>query len=190
MALGRWFARKEGPEVAAAHLYVAVVEQARRPEFYLRHAVPDSVDGRFELIALHAFLVMHRLAGEGEGARELAQALFDRLFADMDRSLREMGAGDMGVGKRIQHMAQGFYGRMAAYREALAGDDPGLEAALRRNLYGTVREGAVPTATLAGYARLVVADLARQPTAAIAAGRVAFPAPPPSPSPIAEGPAS
>jgi cytochrome b pre-mRNA-processing protein 3 len=176
MALGRWFSKGDRQARAAADLYVAVVEQARRPGFYRRHRVPDTVDGRFELIALHTFLVLHRLTREGDRTRDLAQALFDRLFADMDRSLREMGAGDMGVGKRIQHMAQAFYGRMAAYRQALAGDDAALEGALRRNLYGTVPEGALPTAAMARYVRETVDLLAGQPAAALEAGTVHFPA--------------
>ncbi len=176
MALGRWFSGAGQPATAAAHLYLAAVEQARQPAFYLHHRVPDTVDGRFELIALHTFLILHRLTREGEGARALGQALFDRLFADMDRSLREMGAGDMGVGKRIQHMAQGFYGRMAAYREALAGDDAALEGALRRNLYGTVADDPVPAPAMARYVRSTVEDLAGQPATALAAGTVRFPA--------------
>lgn len=189
MGLAQWFTRKGvAPATAAAHLYVAVVEQARRPDFYARWAVPDSLDGRFELIALHTFLVMHRLAAEpDEGARDLSQALFDRLFADMDRSLRELGVGDMGIGRRIQAMAQGFYGRMAAYRQAIeadggpdGGSDDGeaLEAALQRNLYGTLRDEVVPAGAMAGYVRDAVRHLASQASGDLAAGRVTFPPPP------------
>ena len=178
MTLGRLFSREGKGEAAAAHLYVAVVEQARQPAFYLDHRVPDTVDGRFELIALHTFLVLHRLTRDGERTRGLGQALFDRLFADMDRSLREMGAGDMGVGKRIQHMAQGFYGRMAAYREALAAAGAALEGALRRNLYGTVPDGTISLAAMVRYVRDVVGSLAAQPASALEAGTVRFPAVP------------
>ncbi|BBK31454.1 ubiquinol-cytochrome c chaperone [Allostella humosa] len=161
---------------------MTVVEQARRPDFYIQAAVPDSIDGRFELIALHTFLVLHRLAPDAE-ASDLSQALFDRFFADMDRSLREMGVGDMGIGKRIQHMAQSFYGRMSVYREALAGDDAGLEAALRRNLYGTVpATEAPPVAAVAAYVRAVVADLASQPAQGLMAGKARFPEPPSIPA--------
>lgn len=180
MALDRWFGRRRvQPAAAAAHLYVAAVEQARRPEFYLRCAVPDTLDGRFELIALHTFLAMHRLAAESDQtSRDIAQALFDRLFADMDRSLREMGVGDMGIGRRIQQMAQGFYGRMAAYRQALADGDAALDSALRRNLYGTVEVEPGTTALLVAYVRRAVAELADQPVDQLGAGRIAFPLPP------------
>ena len=103
---------KSNPEqVAADKLYRSVVSQARRPEFYLLVGVPDSLDGRFELNALHVFLVLDRLKQDYPRGAGLGQALHDVFFADMDHSLREMGAGDLGVGKRVKKMAQGFYGR-------------------------------------------------------------------------------
>ena len=130
---------KASPEQKAADmLYRAVVAQSRRPGFYLSGGVPDSVDGRFELIALHVFLVLDRLKQDHPRGSGLGQELHDVFFADMDHSLREMGAGDLGVGKRVKTMAQGFYGRVSAYETGLAGDGPSLEAALRRNLYGTL----------------------------------------------------
>jgi len=132
---------KTNPEKEAADkLYREVVAQARRPDFYLAGGVPDSVDGRFELIALHVFLVLDRLKQDHPRGSALGQALHDVFFADMDHSLREMGAGDLGVGKRVKKMAQGFYGRVAAYESGLTGDRSALEAALRRNLYGTLEQ--------------------------------------------------
>jgi cytochrome b pre-mRNA-processing protein 3 len=123
---------------AGQRLYVAAVAQARRPGFYADCQVPDTVDGRFEMIALHVFLLLHRLKDETEAdARPLARALSEALFADMDRSLREMGAGDLGVGKRVQAMAEGFYGRVAAYEAGLGGQAR-LEDAIRRNVHGTI----------------------------------------------------
>jgi cytochrome b pre-mRNA-processing protein 3 len=108
------------------------------PVFYQHHGVPDTLDGRFELIVLHAFLVLHRLS-QGTGNRDFGQAFFDFMFMDMDRSLREMGTGDLSVGKQVKQMATGFYGRTAAYQEALA-DPVRLRAALKRNLFGTVTD--------------------------------------------------
>ncbi|MGE0713868.1 MAG: ubiquinol-cytochrome C chaperone family protein [Alphaproteobacteria bacterium] len=177
MRLAGLFRRRDGDEKAAADLYLKVVEQARVPVFYERLAVPDTLDGRFELVALHAFLVLHRLAEGGERTRALGQALFDLMFADMDRNLREMGAGDLGVGKRVQQMAEAFYGRLAAYRTAMAEGDAALEAALRRNLYGTVPADELPTRTLADYVRAVARALAEQDLADLADGRVRFPPP-------------
>ena len=107
--------------------YASIVEQARAPDFFLRLDVPDTLDGRFEMIALHMFLVLNRLKAEHEATAEFSQALFDAMFADLDRGLREMGATDMGVGKRVKEMAKGFYGRIAAYEKGLEGDDQTLE---------------------------------------------------------------
>jgi cytochrome b pre-mRNA-processing protein 3 len=159
----------------AAQLYRAVVEQARQPVFYTGLCVPDTVDGRFELVALHAFLVLHRLKGEGAAAQLLGQALFDLMFADMDQNLREMGAGDLGVGPRVKIMAKAFYGRIAAYENGLAATDETLAAALRRNLYGTLAPAPVPMATdMAAYLRREAAALAASPLADLLAGRLTF----------------
>lgn len=157
MFLARLF--KHDPERDSAQLlYVAVVAQARQRAFYSDMGVPDSLDGRFEMIALHVALVERRLRALSS---PLARALCEALFADMDRSLREMGAGDMGVGKRVLAMAQGFYGRAAAYDAAL-GDAVLLAATLRRNVYGTLPDPLDPQA-LAGYVERCAAALADHP---------------------------
>jgi cytochrome b pre-mRNA-processing protein 3 len=171
----------------ARGLYDGIVAQARRPAFYAVCAVPDSIDGRFELVALHAFLVLRRLnrdSGPGAGgqAADLAQALVDTLIQDMDRSLREMGVGDLGISRRIKEMARGFYGRIAAYEAGLDGGDAMLQAALERNLFGTV--AAVPATAIgamASYMRHQEAGLADQDLTAMLAGSVAF-GPPPEPN--------
>ncbi len=163
---------------AAEAAYQVIVAQARRPEFYRALAVPDTLDGRFELIALHVFLVLRRLKGEA-AARGMSQALTDRLFEDLDRSLREMGAGDLGVGRRVKVMARAMYGRIAAYEAGLAAGGGALAAALGRNLYGTAAEppeGAVEA--MDAYIRREAAGLAAQDAAAIAAGRPEFGPPP------------
>ncbi len=162
---------------AAEAAYAAIVAQARRPEFYRTLAVPDTLDGRFELIALHLFLVLRRLKGEPE-ARDVSQALADRLFDDLDRSLREMGAGDLGVGRRVKAMARALYGRIAAYEAGLATGGGGLVAALARNLYGTATAPPAVVEAMAGYLRREAAALAAADSAEIAAGRVAFGTPP------------
>lgn len=173
-ALFRRHTRRQTAAVAA--LYAGIVAQARRPEFFTALGVPDSLDGRFETLALHAFLVLSRLKAEPAlAARDLAQGLFDALFADMDRSLREMGASDLGVGRRVKAMAQGLYGRMQAYDQGLKEGDAILEAALKRNLYGTVAEPLGATlASVGRYLRRQRRALAEQPFAELQAGRVAF----------------
>lgn len=172
-------AHAPGADVGHA-LYLAVVERARAPVFYTDFAVPDTVDGRFELISLHAFLVMRRLKEQGTEAEEVAQALFDILFRDMDRSLREMGVGDMSVGKKVKQMMTAFYGRAKAYDSALAQDRDELALALRRNLYGTLDAAPAPDvlAAMAIYLHGGAGLLAAAPLAEIVAGRVDFGAPP------------
>lgn len=169
--------RRRRHERGAEALYLAVVAQSRLPVFYAALGVPDTVDGRFDMIALHAFLLLRRLKGE-PAAAELAQAVFDLMFADMDRNLREMGVGDLTVGKRVKTMAKAFYGRIAAYDAGLDAADPAvLREALRRNLLrGTAPDDAA-LAALAAYVRSQAAALGRQPLDDLLGGAVAF-APP------------
>jgi cytochrome b pre-mRNA-processing protein 3 len=133
----RWL-RPDPARRGAEELYAAAVAQARRPEFYGRLGVPDTLDGRFELVALHLFLILRRLKAQ-PGSEPVGQALVDRFVEDMDESLRELGAGDLGVGRKVKAMGQALYGRIAAYEAGLEGPAGTLEAALRRNLFGTVQ---------------------------------------------------
>jgi len=132
--------RRARPEMEAGRaLYAHAVEQARSPAFYTVLDVPDSLDGRFDAIVLHAVLLIRRLHRASPPLAERGQAIFDALVEDMDNSVRELGAGDLGVAPRVKRMAQGFYGRYQAYEAALDGDED-LRRALARNLYGTVNE--------------------------------------------------
>ncbi len=172
----RLFARRPHDDAARA-LYGAAVTQARRPEFYDAMAVADTVDGRFDMVALHVWLILRRLRGGSDDQRALSQALFDIMFADMDQNLRELGVGDLGVGKRVRRMAEAFFGRVAAYDEGLARDDDALAAALRRNLYRKVEPPPDAVAAMAGYVRRADAALAAQDLERLMAGQVAFVAP-------------
>ena len=144
----------------AARLYGAIVAQARQPVFYERLGVADTVTGRFEMVVLHLSLVIDRLQ-QGEAA--LAQAVFDVYCVDMDRSLRELGIGDLGVPHRMKKMIEAFYGRSRAYREAMAADGrSALVAAVERNVFS----GAGPhAAALADYMLASAATLAKTATA-------------------------
>ena len=167
--------RRDRVGAAAECAYHRVVAQARRAEFFVAGGVPDTLDGRFELISLHAFLYLHRLKCEQPRAAPLGQRFFDAMFADFDRSLREIGTGDLSVGREIKRMAEAFYGRIAAYERGLAADDSVLQPALARNLFGTVP--ATPAAQLEGmadYVRREAARLSRQEAAELLAGRVTF----------------
>jgi len=137
----------------AAGLCAAVVARARDPVFFARFGVKDTLDGRFDLVTLHAWLVLERL--NVAGAASLAQTFVDTVFVGFDEALRELGAGDIGMGKRVKKLASAFYGRMRAYDEAQ--DEAAMEAALVRNLYrGASQPGAK---TLARYVLGVKARL-------------------------------
>lgn len=158
-------------------VYGAIVAAARHEKPYAEWGVPDSVDGRYDMIILHAVLVLERLSSGNEAAQVFAQALTDEVFADMDRSLREMGVGDLSVGKKVRRMAEMFYGRAQAYRPLLqAGDQAGLAEALGRNVYagGENAEGA---GHLAAYAVTALAHLHERPIEPILSGTVEFPEP-------------
>jgi|APTNR8051073442_1049403.scaffolds.fasta_scaffold10384_2 cytochrome b pre-mRNA-processing protein 3 len=159
----------------ARRLYAVIVAQARDEAFYERLGVPDTPDGRYDLIALHAVLVLRRMRGDPAVPAPLSQALFDLMFADMDENLREMGVGDLAVGKRIKAMVQGFYGRLNAYDTAIVTDDRSdLMAALKRNLYRKVVPDDDSVAAVADYVLDQAATLAREDGARIASGELHF----------------
>ena len=132
--------RRKPHERAGFALYAAAVAAARDPWFYTTLGVPDTLDGRFDLVGLHAALLIHRLRADAVPGPDLAQAVFDAMFSDMDQNLREIGVSDLSVGKRVRAMWEAFHGRAHAYAAALdAGDQAALAAALARNVW---RDGA------------------------------------------------
>lgn len=157
-------------------LYEALAAQARLPVFYADLGVPDSIDGRFEMLCVHAHAVFHRLRGRGARADQLGQATYDAMFAGLDAALREMGVADLGVGRRIKIMTHALNGRIQAYDAALASADPGeLPAAIRRNVFGTASAEDAQVAALAAYQRALRASLNAAGDADLLAGRVPFP---------------
>jgi cytochrome b pre-mRNA-processing protein 3 len=129
------FGRRKPEETFAAELYARTAGEARALELFEACGIPDTLDGRFDALALHAALVIDRLRREPDG-EELAQAFFDTMFRHLDLTLREIGVQDLGVGRRIKIMAEGLHGRALAYRDALAGGPVPLDEVLRRNAYG------------------------------------------------------
>ncbi|MCP4933461.1 MAG: hypothetical protein GY927_04485 [bacterium] len=109
----------------ARQLYAAIVAQARHPVFYRYMSVADSIQGRFELLSLHMFIVLDRLSSGDETSEQLAQQLVDVMFADMDDVARETGVGDMGVGPRIKKLARSFQSRLEYYKQTIDGDEDG-----------------------------------------------------------------
>lgn len=164
-------ALKRGRErrALAVRLHAAVVARAREPVFFATFGVADTLDGRFDLVVLHACLALEALNAADPA---LAQAFVDALFTGFDEALRELGVGDIGMGKKVKKLADAFYGRLKAYGEA--GDEAAMAAALTRNLYrGEERAG---TGTLARY---VVAARTRLACAGLTLGEADF-GPPPS----------
>jgi cytochrome b pre-mRNA-processing protein 3 len=162
----------------AMQLYQAVVKQARRPVWYRELGVPDTPEGRFEMIALHVALVLRRLRREGVPGQALGQLLFDTMFVDLDGSLRELGVSDLALGRYIKRLAGNFYARLAALDqslgEAAAGNGRSLAPMLRANVY----HGVAPTERqLAALARCLADQdraLATQSGAALRAGMIVW----------------
>lgn len=167
----RLFGRIPESRAIAATVYGAIVAQARQPALYEAFGVADSVDGRFEMVVLHTVLVLDRLQSGSEQERGIGQKIFDLYCLDMDRSLRELGVGDLGVPKRMKVMTQRFYGRAAAYRTALAANDVDkLADVIGRNVYASGRDGrALAEYVLASYRRLAAVTIED-----VLAGRPAF----------------
>jgi cytochrome b pre-mRNA-processing protein 3 len=168
MIFAKLFKRK--PDRAQI-LYEAIVAAARQPKFYEELQVSDTLDGRFDMIVLHLFLLLDRL--KAEPATTLRQQLTDVFFKDMDRSLREMGVGDLSVGKKVRKMAESFFGRINAYRDAIDTGKVELAKAVQRNVYP---DGENPAAqALATYMLAARHLLQAQDIAVIMRGEVRFP---------------
>ncbi len=186
MALGRFYRRlrqRAQRRESARRLYMAAVRQAREPSLYITGGVADTVDGRFDLIVLHVVPLMRRLRQCGEAGRDLSQSLFDVMFDDMDQSLREMGVGDLRVGKRVKQMARAFYGRAATYDRAFD-LSPGFErrrsiaVALERNVFNNDPPSGAPVLAMARYVEVLVDALDGQDPTVILGGEVHLPAVP------------
>jgi cytochrome b pre-mRNA-processing protein 3 len=159
-----------------ARLYGMIVAQARAPAFYRIYEVPDTVTGRFEMLVLHAVLLLRRLAGEPEPLRRLGQAIFDRFCSDMDANMREMGVGDLTVPKKMHRVGAAFYDRQGDYQAALATPEGLLATALAQHIYQS-NERPAQAERLATYVRAAARHLADQDSASLARGECTFPAP-------------
>ncbi len=160
-------------DMAVRRFYSLTVEQSRQPGFYSDWGVPDSPIGRFDVIALHGFFVLHRLKGEAQAVR-FSEAFCGAIFDDMDRNLREMGVGDLSVGKKVRKLAEGFYGRAEAYERALMEDDRVLRDVLAKNLYGDASADEKALFKVTDYVRRNVDFLATQEVEKLVGGRINF----------------
>ena len=138
-------------------LYDAIAERARSAVFFGDLGVADTFDGRFDMLVLHAWLVMDELLRHENS--EISQRLLDTLFVQFDEALRELGAGDVGMSRRMKKMASAFFGRFEAYRSA--GDEEALAAAIVRNIYRGEAQGIEAARRIATYCLAARSKLAR-----------------------------
>ncbi|WP_420404923.1 ubiquinol-cytochrome C chaperone family protein [Nisaea sp.] len=175
--LSKLFKRNTSTD-AAAKAYQEIVRQSRIPDFYTGFGVPDTLDGRFDLLVLHTALVLIRLKGEAGESEAFSQALFDTLFTDMDQSLREIGVSDISIGKKVKEMGHAFYGRLDAYEAALSAPNGDrndlLGEALLRNLYRGDSAAQAHSGAMAGYVIAQAAHLDARPVETITAGELGF----------------
>lgn len=154
-------ARRRTESAAAYAIYAAAVAASRRPGLYAGLGVPDTLEGRFEMLALSLFPPLHRLLHDPGDDPDLARRVAETFVADMDAAHREMGISDTRVPKKMKLLYRAFAGRISAYRRASAEGEAALAAAIARNVFP---EGAPKGAAEA---------LARQTEAASAAFRTA-----------------
>jgi cytochrome b pre-mRNA-processing protein 3 len=167
------FFRRTRDDPSIASLYGTIVAQARAKAFYQRFGVPDTVNGRLEMVLLHVVLLLRRLNNEPDGA-PWGQAIFDLFCQDMDDNLREMGVGDLAVPREMRRIGEAFYGRQAAYMGALASSDPqALVEVLKRN----VLDGGEGAEMLAGYVRATAEALAARDINELHLGHLGLPDP-------------
>lgn len=175
------FFKRNASADAAANAYQEIIGQSRLPVFYTRFGVPDTLDGRFDLLVLHTALVLIRLKGAKGESEAFSQGLFDTLFTDMDQSLREIGVSDISIGKKVKEMGRAFYGRLEAYEAALQAPvgerEDALSRALLRNLYRGESAAEAHTGEMAGYVRAQAAYLDGRSEELITAGDIGFQAP-------------
>lgn len=172
---------------AAAEFFATIVERSRDSAFYRGLDVPDTLDGRFDMVVLHVVLIMRRLKGQGAAAEEWSRLLFEAMIDNFEKALTEQGVGDSGISRRIKTMARAVAGRIQVYDRALAGEGAGegdraLEVALDNNVYGSAMEVRPEAlAALAAYVRREAASLAATAAESVVEGRFRF-----GPTPVAD----
>lgn len=161
--------------LAGRRLYASAAAQARSPGFYAAMGVPDTVEGRFELYSLHVAVLLRRLKGQGAQAAETAQGLFDAYVQALDDALREMGVGDLSVGKKMRKLGEAFYGRVRNYDAAFDAlpETAALAAIIGRTvLMGDAKAEAGP---LVDYAAAAMARLQAEPLDTLLQGDAPWP---------------
>jgi cytochrome b pre-mRNA-processing protein 3 len=173
----RWLRDRVRTQRIGRAFYDSIVAQSRAEPFYRELGVPDTMEGRFELIVLHTHLVLERLRPEGDIGQALSRALIEAFVADVDANMREIGIADLGVPRRVKRAAAALFERARAYAAAqpASGTPDALQGALVEHIYGGVCTNPNLPLQMARYVRQAVASLDQQPSSALLEGRVAFP---------------
>lgn len=175
MFLSRLFGRRGADrKIARAHLR-SIAAQSRNPVFYADNGVHDTFDGRFELMTLHAVLVLRRLKASGEGGDRIAQEILTLMFSDFDHALRESGTGDLTLGKKVRVLGESYLGRAKAYDRAILNGKGELQETLHRNLF-EMRDSNL-SAEMTDYVLAVVERLDVQGDDDLLQGKTDWPAP-------------
>jgi len=156
-------------------LYGAIVAQARLPIFYQSLGVPDTLEGRFTLLSLHLFSVLHRLKAEGAEGTALVQGLVDRFSQDMETVLRELGVSDLRIPKKMRGLAASSMGLLQAYDSAFAKGQSSLAAAITAALPDNTENAELSSEALASYLLACATVLKQQTFASLLAGAIKFP---------------
>lgn len=175
---GRFWSRLAAEtEPSVAHrLYERLVQHARFPLYYQDLGVADTPEGRFEILALHVGLVVRKLYSIGKDGETIGQALFDLMVADLDMNLRELGVGDLSVGKQVKRLASHFYARLAVLNEAFDdGRMDALEPMLTTNVFAGGKAEPVAVSHLTAIVIALKEDLDRQSSADLKSGRLTLP---------------
>jgi cytochrome b pre-mRNA-processing protein 3 len=171
-----WLKQRQDQRQKARSLYGSIVTQARSRGFYAEWGVPDTAEGRFEMIALHLVLVLHRLADAGDPGHRLGRALTEVFVDDLDDTLREMTVGDLAVPRHVKRAVAALHERHAAYGAALAeASDGPLTAAILDHLAGAGAAQGADADRLGGYTRQAKHRLDLLPGTEVLAGRLAWP---------------
>lgn len=168
--LMRWRSEMRNSE----KLYGAIVAQARLPVFYRDLGIPDTLEGRFALLSLHLFAVLHRLKGASPEGLALAQELVDQFTQDMETVLREIGVGDLSIPKKMRGLAASSAGLLEDYEAAFATDEASFAAAIAAALPPESGTAELSSKALASYLKRCVTQLERQPLASLRAGALDF----------------
>ena len=174
MALFETIRAKKRQLVVANSIYLAAVQQSRRPLLYVEYGVPDTVDGRFDMIVIHVMLIIRRLRREGALAKDMSQLVLNLMFDDMDRNFREMGIGDISIGKHVKKTAKAFYGRAEIIEGGLDSGKEDLSNALLETVFRSTEQVDDSNLKLAFY--LIKADeyLGVQASESLMQGDVSF----------------